>query len=169
MDPLSIAAHAGQLRVCCDEIINLSARILASKIPDSDSVLSGLNRELPYVASSLEEIQQVWKTHGPTLMMHPAAGFGMWPNVQKNLESANVSFQAVKSKLIPVLESVGKRGGFLGINSGAFKFGLRVRALAVYQERIRAHHTAFRIGTNMMTMYVRLVSRPNGVIMLRSL
>ncbi|KAL2191561.1 hypothetical protein L209DRAFT_60364 [Thermothelomyces heterothallicus CBS 203.75] len=169
MDPLYIAAHAGQLRVCCDEIINLSARILASKVPDSDSILSGLNRELPYVASSLGEIQQIWKTHGPTLMMHPAAGFGMWSSVQKNLESANISFQAVKSKLIPVLESVGKRGGFLGINSGAWKFGLRVRALAVYQERIRAHYTAFRIGTNMMTMYVRLVSRPNGVTMLRSL
>lgn len=92
-------------------------------------------------------------------MTHPAAGFGMWPNVQKNLESANVSFQAVKNKLIPVLESVGKRSGFLGINAGAWKLGMRISALAVYQERLRAHHTAFRIGTSMIRLYVPLGPR----------
>lgn len=104
----------------------------------------------------LSELQQAWTTHRSTLMTHPAAGFGMWPNVQKNLESANVSFQAVKNKLIPVLESVGKRSGFLGINAGAWKLGMRISALAVYQERLRAHHTAFRIGAIMIRLYVPL-------------
>jgi hypothetical protein len=87
-------------------------------------------------------------------MVHPAAGFGMWPNVQKNLESASVSFQAVRTKLGEVLASASKSGGFFGVNRGAWKLGLRVSSLAVYRERLRAHHMAFRIGASMMRLYV---------------
>jgi hypothetical protein len=85
-------------------------------------------------------------------MVHPAAGFGMWPNVQKNLDSARISFQAVKTQLEPILGSASKTSSFFGINKTAWKLGMRIRALAVYRERLRAHHMAFKISMNMMRM-----------------
>jgi hypothetical protein len=95
-------------------------------------------------------------------MVHPAAGFGMWPNVQKNFESATVSFQAAKTKLGEVLESASKSGGFFGVNRGAWKLGLRVSSLAVYRERLRAHYMAFRVGASMMRLYVLSLSLMSG-------
>ena len=76
----------------------------------------------------------------------------MWPAVQKNLESARASFQAIKTRLEPVVSSIGKSSGFLGRNKAAWKLGMQVRTLAVYRERLRAHHLAFKVGLGMMRM-----------------
>ncbi|KAK4158435.1 hypothetical protein C8A00DRAFT_39406 [Chaetomidium leptoderma] len=115
MDPLDIAAHTAALRASCDEVIGSASRILTKR------------QDLQHVGPVLNAIQLAWTPHGSALMVHRAAGFGMWPNVQKNLESARTSFQAL---------------------------GLRSSSLAVYRERLRAHHMAFRVGATMMKMYL---------------
>lgn len=110
--------------------------------------------ELQYVTAVLNDIHASWRAHGPALMVHPAAGFGMWPNVQKNLDTARISFQETRKQLLPVLESVSRGSSFLGLNKSAWKLGMRVRTLGVYRERFRAHYQAFKVSATMLRMYV---------------
>ncbi|KAH6848093.1 hypothetical protein B0I37DRAFT_157091 [Chaetomium sp. MPI-CAGE-AT-0009] len=152
MDPLFIAAHAAALKVSCDETIGSTSAVLNAGTPDQDSVLSGLGYDLQFVGPVVAEMHRVWAANGSAMMVHPAAGFGMWPSVQKNLESARASFQAIKTQLEPVLGSIGKSSGFLGRNKAAWKLGMRIRTLAVYRERLRAHQLAFKVSVDMMRM-----------------
>lgn len=85
-------------------------------------------------------------------MVHPAAGFGMWPAVQQSLDSTRISFNAVKTRLGPVLGSATKGGSFLGLNKTAWKLGMQIRTLAVYRERLRAQYMALKVGLTMMQM-----------------
>lgn len=84
------------------------------------------------------------------MMVHPAAGFGMWRAIQQTLDSARVSFNGVKNNLDPVLGSATRGGSFLGLNKTAWKLGMRIRTLAVYRDRLRAQYMAFKVGLAMM-------------------
>lgn len=126
--------------------------VLSAGTPDQDSVLSGLGYDLQFVGPVVSQMQMAWAANGSAMMVHPAAGFGMWPAVQKNLESTRASFYAIKTRLEPVVASVGKSSGFLGRNKAAWKLGMQVRTLAVYRERLRAHHLALKVGLGMMRM-----------------
>ena len=133
-------------------MIASTSTILASGVPDTDSVLSSLAGIMQQVVAVVDDLTSSWKSNGSALMVHPAAGLGMWPNVQNNLDSAAKTCQEIRKELQPIVDSVSKSasGSFFGLNKSAWKLGMRTRTLEVYKKRLHAHQLAFKLSANMM-------------------
>ncbi|KAL2864514.1 uncharacterized protein BJX67DRAFT_221674 [Aspergillus lucknowensis] len=157
MDPLSIAATSAALRVSCLELYTFTESIIRDKVPDSDLAIATLGSVVRTVAPLLEEISNTWRSHSPSMMIHPTASFGMWLCVQSTLERTETILRQLKKKVEPIVES-GRKRTFTKMYAKAWKLGLNVRAISTYRGCLDANHTALKVGVNMMRMCVRLHS-----------
>lgn len=86
--------------------------------------------------------------------MHQAsASLGMWPNLQNNLNHANVTLQGLNRDLVPIIES-GRKNSFLKAGAQAWTMGRRIRAITNNRRRPQGHHTAFKVRANIIRMQV---------------
>jgi len=112
----------------------------------------GLGQTLREALPVLDEINNTWRAHSAALMMHPSASFGMWVAVQSSLERANITFQVLKMKVEPVVNS-GKKRRLFKVHAKAGTLGLHVRSIATFRGCLGSHTTALKVGMHMMRMY----------------
>ncbi|KAL3478683.1 hypothetical protein BJX99DRAFT_103558 [Aspergillus californicus] len=154
MDPLSIAATSAALKESCYELISLTDSLIHDKVPDSDLTISGLGVVLQSTSVVLDEVSDTWRSHSASLMMHPSASFGMWPNVQNTLERFEIIFRMLKGKLEPVVK-VDRSRSF----AKAWKLGRHLNRISRCRCYLESNNKALKLGANMMIMCIRLETK----------